>query len=69
MVGPVTKLFASLYFISIGPKSLRHNYSKFDLEKPKVKVKEEVKVLGHVIHSVSNQCISFLFHDKQTNHS
>ena len=42
---------------------------KFDLEQSVVKVMGEVKGQGHIIHPVSNQCTSFLFHINRTNHS
>ena len=42
--------------------------SKCDLEKSKVKVMGQVKVQGHTVHPVSNQCTSCLFSVNRTNH-
>ena len=36
--------------------------SKFDLEKSKVKVKNEVKSEAHIVNPVSNKYISFSSH-------
>ena len=42
---------------------------KFDPEKSTVKVMGEVKVWGHILHPVSNQCTCFSFYINRTNHS
>ena len=51
------------FFISHQPNKQfpRYSYFKFDLEKSKVKVKDEVRDQGHIVDPVIKQCISFLF--------
>ena len=44
-------------------------FSKFDLEKSKVKVMSEVQDQGHIVYPVSNPCTSLSFHINRTNHS
>ena len=60
-----------LYFVShqSDNNSSDAAFLKFDLEKSKVKVMVEVKVQGHIVQPVSNQCTSFLFHINRTKHS
>ena len=57
------------HFTSITPTILDTAISKFPLETSKVKVMSEVKVQGHILYPVSNQCTSFLFHINRTNYS